>query len=155
MPSLAWWHDSSQPLAPGDPAAGQARAPAAGVTFFLYGSRARGDWDGFSDTDLLVVDKTREQAEQVADRLLNAGVGDDVLAISRDHWQRMVSSPSAEKRAIPAADLTRMGATSPDPLEETPPGDLFDRHDAERAIATAAAVLAATCLLYTSDAADE
>ena len=37
-------------------------APAAGVTVFLFGSRARGDWDGFSDTNLLVVGTTREQA---------------------------------------------------------------------------------------------
>ena len=84
-------------------------APAAGVMVFLFGSRARGDWDGFSDTDLLVVGTTREQAEEVADRLLGAGVGDDVLAISQDHWQRMASSPSAEKRAIPAEALLLWG----------------------------------------------
>lgn len=31
---------------------------------YLFGSRARGDWDGHSDTDLLVVATTRQLADQ-------------------------------------------------------------------------------------------
>ena len=48
-----------------------------------YGSLARGDWDGFSDIDLLVVAANQDAAERVADQLIEALVGDDVLAI--DH----------------------------------------------------------------------
>ena len=51
---------------------------------------------------------------------------------------------NARPRAWMQQALTRMGTTSRYPLEDTPPGDLFDRLDAERAIATAAAVLAAS-----------
>ena len=54
------------------------------------------------------------------------------------------SVDTTELDALALNALTRMGATSRYPLEDTPPGDLFDRQDAERAIATAAAVLAAT-----------
>ena len=54
------------------------------------------------------------------------------------------SVDTTELDALALKALTRMGATSRYPLEDTPPGDLFDRQDAERAIATAAAVLAAT-----------
>lgn len=48
---------------------------------WLFGSRARGDWDGLSDTDLLVVAESAERAEQAADRLRSVGVGDDVLSL--------------------------------------------------------------------------
>jgi len=34
---------------------------------FSYGSLARGDWDGFSDTDLLVVAANQDKAERAAD----------------------------------------------------------------------------------------
>ena len=50
---------------------------------WLFGSLARGDWDGFSDTDLLVVAANQDDAERAAQRLGEALVGDDVLAI--DH----------------------------------------------------------------------
>ena len=50
---------------------------------WLCGSLARGDWDGFSDTDLLVVAANQDAAERAADQLIEALVGDDVLAI--DH----------------------------------------------------------------------
>jgi predicted nucleotidyltransferase len=36
---------------------------------YLVGSRARGDWDGYSDTDLLVVGSSQEMAEIQADKL--------------------------------------------------------------------------------------
>jgi len=41
----------------------------------------RGDWDGFSDIDLLVVAANQDAAERAADQLIEALVGDDVLAI--------------------------------------------------------------------------
>ncbi len=47
---------------------------------WLFGSRARGDWDGLSDTDLLVEADCAELAELAADKLRTALVGDDVLA---------------------------------------------------------------------------
>jgi AbrB family looped-hinge helix DNA binding protein len=47
---------------------------------FGYGSLARGDWDGFSDTDLLVVAANQDAAERAADQLMEDLVGDDVLA---------------------------------------------------------------------------
>jgi predicted nucleotidyltransferase len=69
---------------------------------WLFGSLARGDWDGFSDTDLLVVAANQDEAERAADQLGEALVGDDVLAIDHERWQAMASSPSPHWRAIRA-----------------------------------------------------
>ena len=69
---------------------------------FGYGSLARGDWDGFSDTDLLVVGANQDAAERAADQLIEALVGDDVLAIDQERWQAMARSPSPHWRAIRA-----------------------------------------------------
>jgi len=69
---------------------------------FGYGSLARGDWDGFSDTDLLVVAADQDAAERAADQLMEALVGDDVLAIDQERWQAMTRSPSPHWRAIRA-----------------------------------------------------
>jgi uncharacterized protein len=67
---------------------------------FGYGSRARGDWDGWSDTDLLVVADAQEQADQLADALLDAGLGADVIALSRARWDGMAHSDSPHWQAI-------------------------------------------------------
>ena len=48
---------------------------------WLFGSLARGDWDGFSDTDLLVVAANQNEAERAADQLAAVLVAEDVLAI--------------------------------------------------------------------------
>jgi len=69
---------------------------------WLFGSLARGDWDGFSDTDLLVVAAYQDEAERAADQLMEALVGDDVLAIDHERWQAMAHSPSPHWRAIRA-----------------------------------------------------
>ena len=69
---------------------------------WLFGSRARGDWDGLSDTDLLVVAENAERAERAADRLRSAGVGDDVLSLDERSWQAMADSPSPHWRAMRA-----------------------------------------------------
>jgi predicted nucleotidyltransferase len=74
--------------------------PAAEVR--LFGSRARGDWDGYSDTDLLVEAESAELAERAADQLRSALVGDDVLALDRCRWQAMAASPSPHWRAVHA-----------------------------------------------------
>jgi hypothetical protein len=67
---------------------------------WLFGSRARGDWDGWSDTDLLVVASELAVAERWVDRLIDAGVGGDVLAMDRAHWQALPSHASAIWRAV-------------------------------------------------------
>jgi len=69
---------------------------------WLFGSLARGDWDGFSDIDLLVVAANQDEAERAADQLMEALVGDDVLAIDHERWQAMAISPSPHWRAIRA-----------------------------------------------------
>ncbi|MFZ4566881.1 MAG: nucleotidyltransferase domain-containing protein [Prochlorococcaceae cyanobacterium] len=72
----------------------------ADCSVWLFGSRARGDWDGYSDTDLLVVAADAAAAEQWADELRRTLVGDDVLAVSSACWQAMGGSPSPHWRTI-------------------------------------------------------
>ena len=60
----------------------------------LFGSRARGDWDGFSDTDLLVVGCDQPLAEQLAERLRSAGIGDDVVAMDHSRWSQLATDSS-------------------------------------------------------------
>ena len=67
---------------------------------WLFGSLARGDWDGLSDTDLLVVAPDAAAAERWADQLREALVGDDVLAVSSERWQAMAGSASPHWRTI-------------------------------------------------------
>ena len=67
---------------------------------WLFGSRARGDWDGRSDTDLLVVAESQEIADGLADALLDASCGADVIALSRYSWQAMATSDSPHWRSI-------------------------------------------------------
>jgi predicted nucleotidyltransferase len=67
---------------------------------WLFGSRARGDWDGWSDTDLLVVAADQALAERWADRLSDAGVGSDVIAMDRACWQSLPADASAIWRAV-------------------------------------------------------
>jgi predicted nucleotidyltransferase len=54
----------------------------------LFGSRARGDFDGHSDVDLIAVGTTQQDAEAVADALAEAHLGDDLIAMGRDTWER-------------------------------------------------------------------
>ena len=60
----------------------------------LFGSRARGDWDGFSDTDLLVVGCDQPLAERLAERLRVAGIGDDVVAMDQIRWSQLAADSS-------------------------------------------------------------
>jgi len=58
-----------------------------GGSLWLFGSWARGDWDGFSDVDLLAVALNRSQASELADAVLDLGMADDVLALTELEWQ--------------------------------------------------------------------
>jgi hypothetical protein len=67
---------------------------------WLFGSRARGDWDGRSDTDLLVVADSQEVADRLADVLLDVCCGADVIGLSRVSWDAMATSESPHWRGI-------------------------------------------------------
>ena len=67
---------------------------------YLFGSRARGDWDGLSDTDLIVVSDTKAQAEEWADRLLDSGIAQDVIGMDRDAWVQLPHHPSVIWRHV-------------------------------------------------------
>ena len=82
---------------------GALAVPALGLGSYevwLFGSRARGDWDGHSDTDLLVVADSQEVADGLADALLDASCGADVIALSRASWDAMATSESPHWRSI-------------------------------------------------------
>ena len=83
-----------------------------GYEVWLFGSRARGDWDGRSDTDLLVVADSQEVAEALVDTLLDAGCGADVIGLSRASWGAMATSESPHWRNIhqQARQLLRVDA---------------------------------------------
>ena len=66
----------------------------------LFGSRARGDFDGYSDIDLIAVGKTQIDAEAVADALADAHLGDDLIAMSKQDWLQKAESQSPSWRAI-------------------------------------------------------
>jgi predicted nucleotidyltransferase len=70
------------------------------LEILLFGSRARGDWDGLSDTDLLVVAAAKQQASLWVDRLLDAGLAQDVLAFDQTSWQELGDSPSPYWRSV-------------------------------------------------------
>ena len=48
----------------------------------LFGSYARGDFNGFSDVDLIVVDHNRDQADRLACSIHEEGLADDALTLS-------------------------------------------------------------------------
>jgi len=70
------------------------------LEILLFGSRARGDWDGLSDTDLLVVAAEKQQASPWVDRLLDAGLAQDVVAFDQTSWQELGDSPSPYWRSV-------------------------------------------------------
>jgi len=67
---------------------------------WLFGSLARGDWDAYSDVDLLAVAPDQTAAEQLADALRAAGLADNVIALSRERWQRCQSGDDPWWRGI-------------------------------------------------------
>lgn len=80
-----------------------------GGEVWLFGSLARGDWDACSDVDLLAVAPTQGQAEALADALLGARLGDDVLALSRERWHQLKAGDDPYWRAI-GRDALRLDA---------------------------------------------
>ena len=70
------------------------------LEILLFGSRARGDWDGLSDTDLLVVAAEKQLADFWAERLLDAGLAQDVVAFDLPSWQELGASPSPYWRSV-------------------------------------------------------
>lgn len=95
-----WLTDRREALAQALASAGHSGP--GGCLVLLFGSRARGNWDGYSDTDLLVVAPTMQQADVLADRLLAEGLGDDVIALSEADWAAAAHSPSPYWRSIRA-----------------------------------------------------
>ncbi|MCP9890687.1 nucleotidyltransferase domain-containing protein [Cyanobium sp. Aljojuca 7D2] len=71
-----------------------------GGEVWLFGSLARGDWDAYSDVDLLAIAPTRAAANALADGLLDARLGDDVLALTHERWQLLRHSDDPYWRAI-------------------------------------------------------
>jgi predicted nucleotidyltransferase len=71
-----------------------------GAEVWLFGSLARGDWDAFSDVDLLAVAPTRALADALADALLDARLGDDVLALTCERWDELRRGDDPYWRAI-------------------------------------------------------
>ena len=76
---------------------------------WLFGSRARGDWDGYSDTDLVVVAEDQAQAERWVDRLIDAGVAADLVAMDRTAWQKLPNHDSAIWRAVARDAIPLLG----------------------------------------------
>ena len=73
---------------------------------YLFGSRARGDWDGLSDTDLLVVAANKHLADTWVNQVLDSGLAEDVIGLDREAWAQLPKSASvvwrnAAKVAIP------------------------------------------------------
>ena len=66
----------------------------------LFGSRARGDWDGLSDTDLLVVAGDQSTAEQWADQLMDHGIAQDAICLDQEAWQQLPQNPSVIWRNV-------------------------------------------------------
>jgi uncharacterized protein len=71
-----------------------------GGEVWLFGSMARGNWDGCSDVDLLAIAPSQQQADALADALLEARLGDDVLALSQERWRQLRSGDDPYWRAI-------------------------------------------------------
>ena len=54
----------------------------------VFGSYARGEFNGFSDVDLIVVDHNRNQADRLACSILEQGLADDVLTLNSEEWNQ-------------------------------------------------------------------
>ena len=74
-------------------------SPTSSTDLFVW-LRARGDWDGFSDTDLLVVAATKEAANHRADLLLDHGVAQDVIGLDQEAWVQLPNHPSVIWRHV-------------------------------------------------------
>lgn len=80
--------------------AAEVAASQPGGEVWLFGSMARGNWDGCSDVDLLAIAPNQQQADALANALLGARLGDDVLALSQERWQQLRSGDDPYWQAI-------------------------------------------------------
>lgn len=71
-----------------------------GGEVWLFGSLARGDWDAFSDVDLLAIAPTKAGCDALANALLDARLGDDVLALTCERWDQLRRGNDPYWRAI-------------------------------------------------------
>ncbi|MEB3207922.1 MAG: nucleotidyltransferase domain-containing protein [Synechococcus sp.] len=55
---------------------------------------------GWPDVDLLAIAPNQQQADALADALLGARLGDDVLALSQERWQQLKGGDDPYWRAI-------------------------------------------------------
>lgn len=69
-------------------------------SLWLFGSWARGDWDGYSDVDVLAVAPSSHEASGLANAVLELGMADDVLALSEQEWQARRNGDDPYWRAI-------------------------------------------------------
>ena len=60
----------------------------------LFKSYARGDFNGISDLDLIVVDHNRDQTERLACSIQEQGLEDDVLTLNSEEWNQKKNSNS-------------------------------------------------------------
>lgn len=71
-----------------------------GSSLWLFGSLARGDWDAYSDVDVLAIAPDRQKADLLADAALSIGMADDILALSGEEWEKQSTSPDPYWKAI-------------------------------------------------------
>ena len=79
-----------------------------GCSLWLFGSLARGDWDAFSDVDVLAVGRDQGCADRLADQVLACGMADDVIPLTVQEWQKLRQGHDPYWRAI-AADSVCLG----------------------------------------------
>jgi HEPN domain-containing protein len=111
---------------------------------YLFGSRERGDWDGISDTDLLVLAESRTAAEQsLKAALLELGIDPPHTHLLHDLVKQFEEAGLATHalEALPLRGLSRMAIQSRYPMNTSPPADLFDPGDADQALTIANRVL--------------
>ena len=71
-----------------------------GGSLWLFGSWARGDWDAFSDVDLLAIAPSRGESNRLAEAVLEGGMADDVLALTDQEWLERRTGDDPYWRAI-------------------------------------------------------
>ena len=76
-----------------------------GCSLWLFGSLARGDWDAFSDVDVLAVGRDQGCADRLADQVLARGMADDVIPLTVQEWQKLRQGHDPYWRAIAADSL--------------------------------------------------
>jgi predicted nucleotidyltransferase len=86
-----------------------------GSEVWLFGSLARGDWDAYSDVDLLAIAPSKPAADALADALLSAGRADDVVALSHERGRssKAVATPTGAPSAMTPCALINHDIPSP------------------------------------------